>query len=158
MNRRIIILFSLVSLIALAATDAPMRAETQFLERSQALTQKHDYVAALTILDQGLLLYPSSELLIAAFRKNSELYIVHEISTGYQQIDKNSHDVKAYVRVSEAFSLAGERLKALEVLTEGTFENPKSSVLWSAIGKLEQTAGRLAEANSAFEEAKRQIE
>lgn len=163
MNRKIIVSFFLVSLIALATVDAlpheprpEIQVETQFLERSQILTKQHDYAAALAILDQGLSSLPKSELLNAEFRKNSELYIMHEISTGYQRIDQNLHDVKAYVQVSEAFLLAGERLKALEILTEGTFANPKSAVLWVAIGNLEKAAGRLAEANSAFEEAKRQ--
>lgn len=158
MRRKIIILFSFVLLIGLAVVaglpQAP-QTEAQFVRQSQNLVRQHDYSSALKILDLGLVKYPESTTLLDEFRKISELYIVHEISRGYQRIDKNPHDVEAYIRVSDAFWLAGQNLKALEVLTEGTFENPGATSLWVAIGNLEELSGRPSEAYAAFKEAKR---
>lgn len=154
----IIVLFSLIFLIASTITDAlprELQTEVQILKRSQKLSQGHNYVAALQTLDLGLAMYPDSQILGVEFRKNSELYIVHEISKGYQRIDQNPYDVQAYIRVSDAFWLAGQRFKALEVLTDGVSKNQKASPLWVAIGNLEQMSGRPKEARSAFREAKR---
>jgi tetratricopeptide (TPR) repeat protein len=158
MDLKIIILFSFVSLIVLAVvSELPSESwtEAQFVQHSQNFAQQHNYLAALETVDLGLVKYPNSAALAGEFRKNSELYIVREISKGYQRIDENPYDVDAYIRVSNAFRLAGQNLKALEVLTEGTFENPRAGSLWMAIGNLEELSGRPKEARSAFREAKR---
>ncbi len=158
MSRKLVLLSFLVSLIALAMADVlpqGSQTEAQFLQHGQKLTQQYDYAAALKILNLGLTQYPKSAVLIAEFKKDSELYILHEISQGYQSIDKNIHDVSAYIRVSNAWFLANETFKAFEVLLDGTAENQTSASLWVAIGNLEELSGRPAEAHAAFEEAKR---
>lgn len=158
MNPKIIALFLFVSLITLVMADAfpdKPQSEAQFLGRSQGLTRQHNYAAALETLDLGLAKYPNSVLLTSEFRKNSQLYIVHEISRGYQRIDRNPHDVQAYIRISEAFWLAGQRIKAFEVLVDGTSANQTSAPLWAAIANLEELSGRHAEAEAVLREAKR---
>ena len=129
--------------------------QSQILERSRSLTQSYRYLAALEVLDTGLSLYPDNEDMTAEFKKNTELYIVHEISSGYRRIDKNPQDVEAYLSISKAFLLMDDKFKALEVLTEGTFVNQSSVALWRQIAQLETLSGRLQEANSALREAER---
>lgn|SRR3989338_221868 len=158
MGTRIIILFLFVSLLALAVADPLPRgslSETEVLEQSRIYVAQHQYVSALKVLNSGLGYHPESEAILAEFQKDAELYIVHEISSGYRKISKNVHDVWAYIQISNAFMMAGQSTKALEVLTEGVSANPRSSVLWHAIGKLEKKSGRPKEADSAFQEAAR---
>lgn len=158
MSARIIILFLFVSLLALAVADPLPRgslSETEVLNQSRIFVEQHQYVAALKVLDFGLKNHPGDVSMVAELQKVAELYVVHEISSGYQKISRNVHDIKAYMRVSNGFWMAGQKTKALEVLTDALVENPESSVLWNAIGRLENQAGRPNEAASAFKEAKR---
>lgn len=128
--------------------------QSRILERSRELTQSYQYLAALEVLDEGLERYPSDAEIREEFQKNSELYVVHQISSGYQRVEKNPEDAEAYVDISNAFLLVGDRLKAMEVLLEGTFENRDSPILWRAIAKLESSAHRPLEAASAMREAR----
>ena len=158
MGARIIILFLFISLLALAVADPLPRgslSETEVLEQSRIYVEQHQYVAALKVLNLGLGYHPKSESITAEFQKDAELYIVHEISSGYQKINKNPHDIRAYIKVSNAFRMAGQQVKAMEVLTDGVVANPGSSILWRAIGNLEKKSGRPNEAASAFKEADR---
>ncbi len=152
-KNRIFIYLSLVfilSLTAITLVGYPRKSATAILEQSRGLTKGYQYLAALEVLDEGLALYPNNSEISEEFRRNTELYIMHEISNGYQQINQNPHDVDAYISISKAFLLMSERFKALEVLTEGTFENPQSPQLWQAISEIELSAGRPAEASSAL--------
>ena len=158
MSARIIVLFLFVSLLALAVADPLPRgslSETEVLNQSRIFVEQHQYMAALKVLDFGLKNHPGDASMVAELQKVAELYIVHEISSGYQKISRNAHDIKAYMRVSNGFLMAGQKTKALEVLTDATLDNSESSVLWNAIGNLENKAGRPNEAASAFREAKR---
>lgn len=156
MSSRIIILFLFISLLALAVADPLPRgslSETQVLNQSRIFVEQHRYVSALRVLNMALVYHPRNEVILNEFRKDSELYFLHEISSGYHRIQKDIHDVKAYIRISNAFWKMGQRSKALEVLTDAILDNANSAVLWHAIGNLENKSGRLNEAASAFQEA-----
>ncbi len=126
------------------------RSPSVILEHSRGLTQNYKYLAALEVLDEGLALYPNNPEISEEFKRNTELYIMHEISNGYHTIEENPYDIEAYLSISKAFLLMSDRFKALEILTEGTFENPHSPELWQAISEIELSAGRPAEARSAL--------
>lgn len=155
MSKKLLIyILLLISLLNLA--DSMLLYSTtqgQILDRSRLLAGSYQYLAALKVLNDALAVYPEDEQIISEFKKNAELYVVHEISNGYQRISQNPQDVEAYVNISEAFLLMDNRIKALEILLEGTFENPYSVRLWRAIAQLEAFAGRPLEASSALREA-----
>jgi tetratricopeptide (TPR) repeat protein len=126
------------------------KSPSAILEDSRGLTRGYKYLAALEVLDEGLALYPNNSDISEEFKRNTELYIMHQISNGYHMIESNPNDVEAYISISRAFLLMSDRFKALEILTEGTFENPHSPELWQAISEIELSAGRTAEASSAL--------
>ena len=60
-------------------------------------------------------------------------YLHGEIIAGKQRISLNSHDVDAYARTANAFSMLGYSLSSLEILNEGVLSNPKAVKLWMLI-------------------------
>lgn len=154
MARKILLLVSFVSLACFALVRSSDSPKDQVLQESQRLAAQHKYVDALRMLNRALSADPNDPVLTEEFKKYAQLYIVHEISTGYQRIDKNPHDIDAYLLISNAFWMSGNSTKAQEVLLEATRQNPRSAKLWGAIGNLEDLSGRPNEAWSAYQEAK----
>ncbi|MBL4818527.1 MAG: hypothetical protein JKY15_04765 [Deltaproteobacteria bacterium] len=89
------------------------------------------------------------------FKHTAELYVLDQISEGYERIDKDPYDIEAYIAISEGFLMFGFRVKALEELTNATFDNWHSKRIWYQIAYVEQLSGRPNEAASALAQAER---
>lgn len=101
---------------------------------------------------EALNLHPDSTALRSSFKKTFALHIYQQVSGGYRRISANKHDVEAYVNVARTYGMIGDNFRAMEILTQGTLENPESVPLWMLIGYLELQEKREAEALSVFRE------
>ncbi|MES2504318.1 MAG: hypothetical protein V4534_05510 [Myxococcota bacterium] len=153
-----ILLYTVLSVSLLGLVDASrgdVDTQAQILEHSRKLSKSSKYLAALEVLDAGMELYPKDEQISEEFKKNTQLYVVHQIAVYYARLEKDPHDIEAYVSLANLFLLMNDRFEALRVLTEGTFVNQTSGALWQEIAKVEIISGRSLEAQSALREAQR---
>jgi tetratricopeptide (TPR) repeat protein len=98
---------------------------------------------------------PSNDMLRSLFEKARDAQLNARISSGFERISSNKHDIDAYLSVAIALSLESYPAGALEVLTNGVIENPNSVPLWLNIGVIELIRRRPAEALSVFREVMR---
>jgi len=148
------ILVALISLLANAAfvRAAPKQTPAEIAQKAQELNYKQDFDASLDLLLGAFQNGEEDPALRKLFRTTLILKIQYQVSEGYRRIRIDKSDVDAYLLLSRTFTYTGDNSRALEILSDGTTENPKSVELWMALALTELQLDRDAEALSVFRE------
>lgn len=120
------------------------------VKEAMALNEKGDYKGALSILLVAIKENPDKQSLRMLLQQTLLLQVEKQVETDKGLIQKNPHDVEAYLDMSDAFSLIDQRVDAMQTVLDGLYENPESHQLWAKMGRLELAAERYAEALSIF--------
>lgn len=117
-----------------------------------ATVVRTSYEKTLKTLLAKLTKHPENTALRAEFKRVLSLHVFGQISSSVKRIQKNSHDVEAYLNAAKAYYMAGHQTEGLEILNDGVSNNPNSVALWMSIGWFELEAKRPLEALSVFRE------
>ncbi len=150
-----LVCLALVGGLFINATNHEVSRSERAVREAEALIKKDKFEEALVILLDEDKRLPHQIAIDALIKKTFLSYCEFEIKAGDDAVERNALDVEAYMREARGYSYLGDNLRAMEVLTEGTMENPGSISLWMTIAAMEMKAGRDAEAVSVWSEVLR---
>lgn len=116
------------------------------------LNEKKQHEKAIEALLSALDNQKDDPIMRTLLLQTFDLFLEEEIKVGQMAIEKNPLDKSAYARVSGAFELLGDHVRAMEVLLNGIYHDLKSPDLWMKIARLELKADRDREALDVFRE------
>ncbi len=119
------------------------------------LNQKNQHQKAIDLLLATADKQAEDSILRTLLVQTFDLLLENEIKQGQKDIQKNPRNMTAYMRVSGALELVGDKFRAMEILLNGLRYHPNSAALWMKIGRLELRADRNNEALDVFREVTR---
>lgn len=125
------------------------------MQKVLQLNQKNEHQKALDLLLAAVEKEDEASIVRTLLMQTFDVFLENEIRQGQKDIQKNPRDMGAYVRVSGALELVGDKFRSMEILLNGLAHNPKSPDLWMRIGRMELKSGRENEALDVFREVTR---
>lgn len=138
----------------IAVGNAPVNIE-ELMKRVLQLNQNKEHQKAIDLLLSTVDKQGEDSILRTLLVQTFDLFLENEIKLGQKDIQKNPRNMAAYVRVSGALELVGDKFRAMEILLTGLRHNSNSSEIWMKIGRLELKASRDQEALDVFREVTR---
>ncbi|MBI5493543.1 MAG: tetratricopeptide repeat protein [Deltaproteobacteria bacterium] len=124
-----------------------------WLRRAALLGRAEDLNGCLAVLVDAMRHHADNEEVRGFFMAAMALRLQRDMEEGLARIEKDGHDVDAYILVARVHELGRDHQAALEVLENGVRHNPRSGVLWTQIGVVETSREREREALDAYRRA-----
>ncbi len=119
------------------------------------LNSENKHREAIDLLVSAIKNQPQDSLLKTLLSTTFSLFLEAEIKTGENLIGENENNTQAYIKVAEAFELLDNKAQALEILLKAINKNPKDTMIWMNIARLELKSNRPHEALDVFKEVLR---
>ena len=126
-----------------------------YLKQATMLLSQEKYSEARSVLYFAVQKDPSNLLLRQMLKRVLVMELQNDVMTGMARVKNNPSDTEGYAMIAKAYNVTNDRLSALEILLEGTLENPNAVDLWMLTGQIELQAQRHHEALAVFSEVVR---